>query len=275
MEPIFFSCFPLTSIWKITCEKDEIWLGEETKGAPLLFGFFFARKVMGNGRKRRRGKRLRRHFAIKPRKEGGQKPASPPPPLLLSLCRTKSGGHCLAEVDVDDVDRRVVKCSSDGRREIIKCPVRKGRKPLLYLLSDSEPIPPYPTVGHFFGKLPFGAFGGNDLFLLCFSYFFLFPSMASQLYTFCSSFLAVPVSSHSSVSFPPPSFFSGVVRYRGPKPKRLRCFSGLQEENGRAARQNSGTRKRRGGGEKLEGKKLGKVTEWEKDIRRRGKTGEG
>ncbi len=193
MEPIFFSCFPLTSIWKITCEKDEIWLGEETKGAPLLFGFFFARKVMGNGRKRRRGKRLRRHFAIKPRKEGGQKPASPPPPLLLSLCRTKSGGHCLAEVDVDDVDRRVVKCSSDGRREIIKCPVRKGRKPLLYLLSDSEPIPPYPTVGHFFGKLPFGAFGGNDLFLLCFSYFFLFPSMASQLYTFCSSFLAVPV----------------------------------------------------------------------------------
>ncbi len=70
MEPIFFSCFPLTSIWKITCEKDEISLGEETKGALPLFGFFFARKVMG---KRRRGKRLRRHFAIKPRKEGGQK----------------------------------------------------------------------------------------------------------------------------------------------------------------------------------------------------------
>ena len=147
---------PLTSIWKITCEKDKISLGEETKGDLLLFGFFFARKVMGNRRRRRGGKRLRRHFAIKPRKEGGQKPAPPPP--LLSLCRTKSGGHCLAEVDDDDVDRRVVKYSSDGRREIIKCPVRKGRKPLLYLLSDSEPKPPIPHPWQLFRDAPFRCF---------------------------------------------------------------------------------------------------------------------
>ena len=124
---------------------------------------------MGNGRKRRGGKRLRRHFAIKPRKEGGQKPA--PPPFLLSLCRTKSGGHCLAEVDDDDVDRRVVKCSSDGRREIIKCPVRKGRKPLLYLLSDSEPKPPIPHRWPLFREAPFRCFGGNDLFALAISFF--------------------------------------------------------------------------------------------------------
>ncbi len=156
MEPIFFLCFPPYVNLENHVRKRRNIAGRGNKRRSSALRIFLCPEGYGKREEEEGRKTAEAPFCHKAAKRGGQKPAPPPP--LLSLCRTKSGGHCLAEVDDDDGDRRVVKCSSDGRREIIKCPVRKGRKPLLYLLSDSEPKPPIPHRWQLFREAPFRCF---------------------------------------------------------------------------------------------------------------------